>query len=344
MPRPLPVPLALTLGALAMAGCGGDTTPTAPDTSGDPTPVASLSALARNTWTAKAPLPSIPGFGMYGGAAGVVPNSAGQSILYVLGGTSFTEGGSGFPVQAYNVAANTWTTKAANVYSFQTNGVGKIGSRLYFSGGYNYSGGYPMTVTSLWAYDPATDRMIAKREMPLATAEGVTGVINGKLYVLPGICSGEFWPDPRYCDRPAIRKFFRYDPATNVWTKMAWCPHFHARGAGGVINGKFYVAGGSGGHYLDVYDPVTNTWKTLASGPAAGGIGAVLQGMLYVIWGTSTYAYNPLTNTWKTKGSTTWPHDAVAQVRLDGKGHLLAVGGANFEYPNASHDSELYTP
>jgi N-acetylneuraminic acid mutarotase len=180
--------------------------------------------------------------------------------------------------------------------------------------------------------------------MPLVTADGVTGVIDAKLYVLPGTCPGEFWPSPGWCEQPQIRKLFRYDPAKDAWTQMAKCPHFHANGAGGVIKGKFYVAGGSGRDYLDAYDPATNTWKTLAFLPTAGAvIGAVLHEEFYVISGTNTYAYNPVTNRWKTKASTTWPHDAVAQVRFDGTGHLLAVGGVHAPASTAN-DSELYTP
>jgi hypothetical protein len=72
----------------------------------------------------------------------------------------------------------------------------------------------------LFAYDYANDRNIPKHDMPNYTSDGVTGVINGKLYVLPGVCGGDHWPDPGYCDTGAFRNLFRYDPATDAWTKM----------------------------------------------------------------------------------------------------------------------------
>jgi N-acetylneuraminic acid mutarotase len=108
---------------------------------------------------------------------------------------------------------------------------------------------------------------------------------------------------------------------------------------------KFYVAGGfnnfDGLAYLDVYDPATNTWSTLAPVPQAGRlIGAVLGGKLFVISGSGTerraYAYNPGNNTWKTRAAPKWDHDTLVWVTLDGLPYLLAVGGPN--------DSELYTP
>jgi N-acetylneuraminic acid mutarotase len=328
--------------ALAMLACTSEQTrPTEPETPGDQAPAAPSFALASNTWTAKAPLPQSNG-PRSGVTAGVARNSAGPSIVYVFGGQD-GEGGTTFPILAYNVATNTWMTKASRPYRTRYNGVGKIGSRLYFSGGFAYHGaGYS---AELYAYDPSADRLVRKRDMPKYTADGVSGVIDGKLYVIPGTCSGEGWPYPGYCEVEHIRELYRYDPATNAWAKVARCPHFHRNGTGGVLNRKFYVAGGfnnfDGLAYLDVYDPATNTWSTLAPVPQAGRlIGAVLGGKLFVISGSGTerraYAYNPGNNTWKTRAAPKWDHDTLVWVTLDGLPYLLAVGGPN--------DSELYTP
>jgi N-acetylneuraminic acid mutarotase len=90
------------------------------------------------------------------------------------------------------------------------NGVGKIGSKLYHSGGLR--GGEAVYSSELHAYDYAGDRMIRKASMPKFTGDGVTGVINGKLYVLPGTCSTE----DGSCDLEPIRQLYRYDPATNT--------------------------------------------------------------------------------------------------------------------------------
>src|SRR5919109_666763 len=175
----------LSLGVLALVACGEGSTPTEPGMAGDRFPAAPSFALASNTWTAKAPQ---PGTALFGSSAGMAPNSAGESIVYTFGGTDGV-GGTGFPVHAYKVATNTWTTKASRVGVFSSNGVGKIGNKLYFSGGYN-AVETPSSFNNLvWAYDYSNDRMIRKADLPIFGAEGVTGVINGKLYVLPGACS-----------------------------------------------------------------------------------------------------------------------------------------------------------
>jgi N-acetylneuraminic acid mutarotase len=346
--------LALTLSLLTLAACSEDTNPTQPGTVGERSPEAPSFALARNTWTKRARLPE---GGPRGGlAAGVVNNSAGQPILYVLGG-HFDEFQVG-QVRAYNYAKNTWTTKATFVERSYTNGVGRIGGKLYFSGG--YLGGRDgfccdATQRTLYTYDPVADRLIRKADMPRQTAAGVTGVINGRLYVLSGTCADDE-PPVFDCDVESNRRLlYRYDPATNTWTTLGPAPHSHAGGTGGVISGKFYVAGGGtvANKWLDVYDPVTNSWRTLADLPEArtAVAGTILQNKLYVIGGIgpsgnrAVFAYDPVTNTWKPRASLNIGRTSLAAASLItpfGNPKILAAGG--FDASEGPGANELYTP
>jgi hypothetical protein len=358
MSRPPVRTLALMLSTLLFAACSEDTTPTEPVTTGDLSAVETSHPWIPNHWTPRAPLK-----GPNGGIAGaVVNNAAGQPIFYALGGAESFSQGSGFPVQAYNLATNVWVIRNSRVNLFRTNGAGKVGGTLYFSGGADRFDENLRLFHWLYAYDVARDRLIQKADPPKATADGVTGVINGKLYVLPGTCSGDFWPNSHYCEHEPFRELWRYDPVANVWTTLASAPHFHANGAGGVINGKFYVAGGgagdsngpsaldSGNAYLDVYDPLSNQWKTLVPMPASrrSATGAVLAGKFWVIGSNGsnrlTYAYDPLTNKWATRASlpTGGASDVAAQINdRQGQAHILVVGGGTYEKPAPS---ELYTP
>jgi hypothetical protein len=350
MSRPRPLHQLLTLCVLALAACGENAAPTQPETPGGPAPAAPLFALTSNTWVPRAPI------GLYRADVGVLPNAVGQSIVYRFGGTT-DEGGNGFPIGSYDVATNTLagTGDGAGIFGFSSNGVGKIGNKLFISGG-DYGGGEPTSFTAAtWAYDPAAHRLIRKADMPKVTAHGVTGVIGGQLYVLPGACSGDRFPDPHYCEFTAIRRLFRYDPPTNTWISRAWAPHFHEYAAAGVINGKFYVAGGLvhgvPSAALDVYDPATNIWKTLAPLPTAGqAIGTALGSKLFVIVGFGSgrraYEYDRASNTWRTRATPAWDHDALARVTHNGQSYLLATGGLHFDpiLGNVPNDSELYTP
>lgn len=343
MTRPLLLSLAFTLSLLALGSCGEYTSPTTPDAGGDESPTARSLRLPSDSWTAKAP----PG-GLYdvrfGLAAGATKNS---SAVYVFGGhyDEFLASS----IRAYDLATDTWTTKAAEFTGTHPNGVGEIDGKLYISGGYLRD----INLASLYAYDPAADRSSRMADMPRPTAEGVSGVINGKLYVLSGVCNDDTPPEFDCDEGRYLTPFlYRFDPAMNAWTTLASAPHTHARGVGGVIHGKFYVAGGSSGNTLDAYDPRTNSWKTLASMPAPRytAAGAVMKNELWVIGANGsdriTYAYDPRTDTWKTRAPLPpgGASEAAATLKFRGQSHILVVGGNNgvdYGHPAAS---ELYTP
>ena len=59
-----------------------------------------------------------------------------------------------------------------------------------------------------------------------------------------------------------------YDPPSNTWTTRSGIPHLNTGGVAGVIDGKIYVTTGTDGsayrNLLDVYDPATDAWTSLA--------------------------------------------------------------------------------
>jgi len=336
-----PLNLGLPLTLITLIACSESSTPTQPDDA--MRPAATVSAAAPNTWTSRANTP-YDQF-IFGYDLGMARNSAGQSIVYAFVGTSSDEGGTGKSVKAYNVPANSWTSKTSQVGVFLSNGVGKIGNKLYFSGGYVTAGSLPDASRQLWAYDYSSDRMIQKANLPIFSAEGVSGVINGKLYVLPGACNGNGYPNAGYCAVEETRRFYRYDPASNQWSSLRPAPHFHRRGAATVLDGKLYVAGGLNNSQpvsdLDVYNPATNTWSTLAHLPLGGvASGSSLSGRFYVVVsneaasGPRLYAYNRSTNHWSAKAAPSFA-GSVTRVLLDGTYRLFMASGDK---------SALYTP
>lgn len=334
MIRPPMSIVALTFGAFALLSCSDDTAPTQPGSVADQ-PLAPEFAFASNSWQKRAPLPT----GRAYHSAGVATNASGESITYLLGGID-TDSRDLSVIEAYNYASNTWTTKTARLLSSRTSGVGVIGNKLYLAGGFIDSGDGPEGHTLLQIYDPTLDVVTRGADMPRPIADGVTGVIGGKLYVLSGSC----WN----CGSSGVnisQRFYRYDPASNTWAYLPWVPRAHFLGAGGVINGKLYAAGGLDINLnetaaLDVYDPATNKWSAKASMPQAivNAAGAVLNNKLYVMGGApppgetsgrTVYMYDPATNSWTSKAplitARGW-FDAVT-VTAFGNSKILALGG-----------------
>ena len=331
-----------TIGLLACASENGPTQPAESGTMGSADPTV---AAAVNIWRERGPHP-FPF--LIGVSVGVAVNPAGQSVVYAFGGCDVVESSFGQctegQIAIYDVAADTWSGDRSFLVSVHSsNGVGTIGGKLYSSGGYvqfNVIDGFS---SRAWVYDPTqtsppsseAGRATELAPMPKRTAEGVTGVIDDKLYVLPGLVDENLEQKP-------IRRLYRYDPARNKWAARRSAPHSHRRAAAGVIDGKFYVAGGLGSTDLDVYDPTTDTWRTRAPIPKAGrAIGTALGGKLYVVVGLDAYVYNPGTNRWSAIADPTLGHDAVVRVVVNGKPKLLAVGGS---FGREANNTEVYTP
>jgi N-acetylneuraminic acid mutarotase len=316
---------ALTLTFLALASCRETTTE--PEMAGGPTPTPAL-AVVSNSWITRADMPFTERYAL---ATATVPNAAGQSILYAIGGRS--AGGSLGKVQAYNVATNSWTTKASlPMPLYWTNGTGVIGGKIYISGGIASHDNFR---AELFMYDPATNTWTRKHDMPNTTFRGVTGVFNNQLYVLTGC-------DQEDCASYSQVAFYRYDPVIDQWTTLPPPPRYHNWGFGGFIGGKFYVTGTF--RELDVYDPATNQWTTKAPMPRARwlGAGAVVGGKLYVIGGyqrdpdrtirvvRTTSVYDPTTDTWTTKAPmpTARANMAASRVVLNRQARIEVVGGS----------------
>lgn len=341
-----PFTMALTLGAFVLASCTDDSAPTGPQ-AGEQSQAAPDFAAAANSWTKKAPVPTPRSMATVGAAN----NSIGQPIVYVMGGIDqdpMVEFRTNV-VEAYNAATNTWSTKHQMPEGIlQGNGVGLIGGKFYVPGGKTNSGDGTEWAPRLYVYSLSSDSWTQKADLPREAANGITGAISGKLYVMVGECNN--------CTHRITPRLFRYDPATNKWdTSLPWCPQGHERGAGGVINGKFYVAGGIGTNgaatkQVHMYDPATNKWTAKASLPTGviDGAGAVVSGKLYLVGGyeasRTVQAYNPATNTWTTKASmpTGRRFLGAAGYVLNGKPQVAAIGGIGSAAAPVAN--EVYTP
>jgi N-acetylneuraminic acid mutarotase len=303
MIRPASLPMALVI---ALWACGETTTEPKPADR----PAFSASS---NTWITRAEIPRVRG--QFVGAAAT--NAAGRSIVYILDAS-----GQSGTLQAYNVATNTWSesfpalpqTSDARGFDFNTASV--MNGKLYVSGGrweFRAEGG---CLSTLRRFDPGTRTWSVISQMPTPGGGGVSGVINGQLYILTNCDETPDGP------APVKLAFYRYNPATNQWATLANPVSRHVHGMAGVIGGKFYVVGGEDqSNLLEVYDPATNAWTRKARMPlgqfAAGGrwegAGVALGGKLYVIGGLqrdidgkftavrTNNVYDPATNTWSVK-------------------------------------------
>lgn len=308
----------LNLGSLsvALASCGDQTTQ--PNLPAEPMSVAAASAPAPNTWIQRAQDP----VDRVGFVTATIPNAAGESILYVIGGWQYGNAQGLKLVEAYNVATNAWSRRSDLPIGLTNfNGAGVIGGKIYIAGGQKSNWGW--STYTLFVYDPAKDTWTQRRGMPVRGAYGVTGVIGDKLYVAENSKWGADQSD-----------FIRYDPTTNKWTMLPSPKHSYIMG--GVLYGKLYLVGSQ----TEMYDPATNRWTDKAPAPMSGRIAAAVQAKLYVFttmdYPPRTLVYAPLSDSWTVRdpGPVPWEPTAT-RIFVNGKPRIEVIGTfspSNYQY------------
>jgi uncharacterized protein (TIGR03437 family) len=205
-----------------------------------------------DSWSEGAPAP-LPG----GADHCNVASAAGK--LYLLGairiGTSFIDG----DTHEYDPATNRWQTVARMNVPRGASGVATIGPRIYVAGGLAANG----TVADFEVFDTETRQWTRLPNMPTARDHLTAQAAAGRFYALLGRAGADFNINEEY------------DPAANSWRRRASAPTARGGLGSGTIGGRIQVVGGEGNsgtplgtfQQNEEYDPVTDTWRTLAPMP-----------------------------------------------------------------------------
>jgi N-acetylneuraminic acid mutarotase len=140
-------------------------------------------------------------------------------------------------------------------------------------------------------YDPAANTWRSRATMPTARNHFLTAETGGKIYTIGGRLGSTFITRSSNTD---VNE--EYDVAQDVWRTKAAMPTARSGVAGGVHDGKIYVAGGefqndkmmAAFRAFEGYDPGTNTWDAGLPRmriPRHGFAGAVIGDRLHVVAG-----------------------------------------------------------
>jgi N-acetylneuraminic acid mutarotase len=237
---------------------------------------------ATDTWTKRADMPTIRQ-GLYAAAV--------DEIIYAIGGCEVAPGVDRdiSIVEAYNPATDTWTRKADMPTARTLSAIAVVDGIIYVIGGAfddNYLDGVNVEVLStVEAYNPATDTWTKKADMPTARYNAAACVVDGRIYVFAGRTK---WDDVE-SSVPTVEV---YDPPTDTWTQASDMPRVRLGHSASVVAGKMYILGGWNllralVDVVDVYDPAADTWTTAADLPTVRGnhIAAVVDRKIYAIGG-----------------------------------------------------------
>jgi N-acetylneuraminic acid mutarotase len=143
---------------------------------------------------------------------------------------------------------------------------------------------------------------------------------------------------------------------SSAWTIKSASPAPRMAAAGGVIDGRLYIAGGHDGANhggLSVYDPATDTWAIKAPIPipvtwAAAG---VINGKLYVVSGceiscssitNQLQVYDPSSDSWSYGAPIPTPRQAPTAAAIADK--LYVVGGTLSDFATQPNTLDVYDP
>lgn len=179
-------------------------------------------------------------------------------------------------------------------------------------------------------------------DMPTGRLGSGVAVVNGKMYVIGGTGGGGY-----------LNTNEEYNPATNTWATKKSMPTPRANFAIAAYQNKIYtIGGGPGGDWTvgfeevtrmnEVYDPLTDTWKTKTPMPTARQFlcANVVNDKIYLIGGSKPFnpnipsivpnvneVYDPSTDSWTTKTPPPTKVSNYASAVVDNKIYMISGSG-----------------
>ena len=271
----------------------------------------------------------------------------------------------GYP--SMSLAQNKWEKKADMPTPRCALNAVVVNNMIYVMGG---SDGRPIPFAGFQAlgpvevYNPLTDKWRKAPDMPARRYSFVAGVVNGKIYVLGGVTDVERRGKKI---RASVKTVDIFDPVANIWKKHADAKVTRNFMGGVVVNGKFYLMGGSpntSGNELkstDVYDPAADAW---AKGPAMiqergdTPSASALNGKIYIFGGflreqgvgrdprvndiKITEELDPAANVWTKKADMPTGRWQITPTSVAVGGKIYVIGG--WGGGRSRDDVEAYDP
>ena len=206
-----------------------------------------------------------------------------------------------------------------------------LGGRIYLPGGQDTTS---RSLDMVLAHDPARGRYDWVPPMPARVDHAVVAAHRGELYVAGG-----------YLDGKPVNLVWRYSPESRRWAQLPSMRIARGGHAGGIIDGRLYVASGAPSTYpeifakpydtLEVYDIAQSRWSFGPPIPTARHhtSAATLHGKLYVVGGRQTddfsssafERFDPAQNRWERLPPV--PVGAGGAGVTAASGEVLAIGG-----------------
>jgi N-acetylneuraminic acid mutarotase len=252
--------------------------------------------------------------------------------LYVFGGRGMTSADAYMrSAQALDVVSGEWSPIADLPHPGYGGYATAIDGTIYIVDGFSGSGRF----STLWAYDPISDRYVAKAALPEGIEYGAGATIGSRIYLIAGVLD----------DSNRIRQaVYRYDPTTDSWSEFGSAPLDARQPTAATIDGAIYIVGsyfGPGETKMAFSGTIGDSsivWSRIADYPSGigGAVSGSLGGKLYVAEGypgtaptptSALFRYDPDASVWSRSYLLPVP-SAQGTISMPGDGSsLYYVGG-----------------
>ncbi len=252
-----------------------------------------------------------------------------------------------FPLISAAQPLGTWIQHSPTPLKRTESSSALIGNKIYLLGGFTSKG----ISKEVEVWDISTKKWSRIISLPQGLHHTTASVVNGKLYVIGGFDSGSWRPT-------AVN--YEYNPEIRSWASKAPMPTPRGAHAAGVIDGKIHLVGGAHRKLIslvnttahEVYDPETNTWKTLSPMPTARDhLTVSVEGKkLYAVGGRIKVNYNhnldineafdAETGNWNQLAPLPTPRSGITSQVLEGMVHIFGGESAKGTFV----ENEAYDP
>ena len=215
-----------------------------------------------------------------------IPRASATSFVYhdkafICLGRSGSRGDFLKDLWEYDSQIDQWTRKSDFPGAARVKAIGAtIGDKAYIGLG-AVAIGEGNQFSDFWEYDIVDDTWKQRASFPgPATNDLFCAVVDGCIYTTEGYTASQFKPDT-----------YKYDPQTNVWSRLKDCPVKRTGTAGFAIGKNIYVGTGYDiERYKDFYcyHPETDKWNRVADLPKVRVLskGMEVNGQGYIFTGT----------------------------------------------------------
>ncbi|BBI32662.1 Kelch repeat-containing protein [Cohnella abietis] len=181
--------------------------------------------------------------------------------IYTFGGFSGNaatyDGGPLNTVEVYDLATDTWASKATMPSARGWATAAVYNGKIYVFGGLVSKS--EEASNTVFVYDPTTDTWANKANMPVIQYAPSSVVVNNKIYIVGGSTGAS----------RVQNTLWEYTPENDTWIKKAGMATARCAVAAVYWDGVIYAIGGatssSGTNVVEMYDISSDTWKSAPS-------------------------------------------------------------------------------